>query len=136
MPRPVKLLVLAALFCFGAACAKDASAPNALTTMSGRWVSSDTVEVFTGFDLKIMQDEKGSISGNWVGKTRITNGQCDATFGCAPSNIVFGSNLNLRIDLEILGAGSFTGQLRTTDELEGQINRFGVLYKLRLHKTD
>lgn len=135
MPRLPNLPILAALLWAGVGCSKDASAPTALTSISGRWVSSDTVEVFTAFDVNILQNEKGSITGNWVGKTRIVNGKCDVTFGCAPSNNVLGLNLNLRVDLEILGAGSFSGQLKNTDQLEGHIIRLGTVYKMRLQKA-
>ena len=127
------VLVVAAVLIGG--CSKDASAPDANTSLTGHWITSDTVEVFTGFDVHVVQNPNGSLSGSWVGKTRITNGKCDATFGCAPTNTVFGSNLNLHVDLEILGAGSFTGQLATKELLEGQIIRLGTVYHLRLHKV-
>jgi hypothetical protein len=131
--RIVSLALLAAV---ATGCSKDANAPDANTPLTGHWIASDTVEVFTGFDVHLVQSGNGSLTGDWVGKTRITNGKCDVTFGCAPSNIVFGSNLNLRVDLEILGAGSFTGQLATKELLEGQIIRLGTVYKLRLHKAN
>lgn len=116
-------------------CSKDASSPDAKTSVEGHWVASDTVGVFTGFDIRMTQAENGTISGRWVGKTRITNGKCDAEFGCAPSNIVFGSHLNLRVDIQILGAGGFTGQMASRDAIVGDINRFGVLYRLRMRKV-
>jgi len=136
MQKCLKHIPLVALLATAAACSKDPNAPDATTSLTGRWLTSDTVEVFTAFDVHLSQNAQGLISGNWVGKTRITNGQCDAIFTCAPANIVFGSNLSLGVELQILGAGLFNGQLVTKTEIEGQINRYGMLYKLRLHKID
>lgn len=82
------------------------------------------------------QNTRGLIAGKWVGTTRITNGKCDIEFGCAPSNVVSGSNLSLRVELEILGAGSFAGQMATKDRIEGKIIRFGTSYNLTLKRVD
>ena len=136
MSRSLRL-ILVPLFLGGIlACSKDANAPDASTQLTGHWISADTVEVFTGFDVHMVQDANGIITGNWVGTTRIINGKCDVTFGCAPANIVTGNNLSLRVDLEILGAGSFTGQLATKEMIQGQIIRYGTYYNLKLHRVD
>lgn len=132
-PRNFRLALLCAATL---ACSKDPNAPDAKTSITGRWVSTDTVEVFTGLDLRVVQSETGVLSGNWEGKTRITNGKCDATFGCAPRNTIGGTNVSLRIDMEILGVGSYSGQLMTKDLMFGQIVRFGVNYPLRLRRVD
>ncbi len=130
------LSLVALVGVLAAACAKDPNAPDATTPLTGHWVSSDTVEVFTSFDVHMAQNPNGIIGGNWVGTTRIKNGKCDAEFGCAPRNVVSGSNLSLRVDLDILGAGSFSGQLATKDRIEGKIIRFGVKYGLTLRRVD
>ncbi len=103
-----------------------------MTPVSGRWISADTIDVFTGLDVNLVQGDNGLITGDWVGQTRITNGKCDAIYGCSPRNAVTGSNLSLRIDLEILGVGSYMGQLSTKEKLSGHIVRFGVSYPLTL----
>lgn len=131
-----KGLALSVFILLALGCSKDPKAPDATTQLTGHWITADTVEVFTGLDIRMVQKENGALSGNWVGKTRITNGRCDATFGCSPSNVVYGSNLSLRIDLEILGAGSFTGQLASKDVIQGQIIRYGTFYNLRLHRVN
>jgi hypothetical protein len=136
MPAQFKSLILACGAFLAMGCSKDANAPDANTSVTGHWISSDTVEVITGFDVHIVQNDVGNISGNWVGKTKITNGRCDPNLGCSPTNGVFGGNVNLRVDLEILGAGSFTGQLVTRDELKGRMIRFGLPYDLTLHKVN
>jgi hypothetical protein len=136
MPTTLRSLALAFLLAGVSACSKDSNAPDASTNLSGHWVSSDTVDVFTSFDLLMTQSENGIIKGNWVGTTLITNGKCDLTFGCAPKNIVTGTNLSLRVDIEILGAGSFTGQLATKELIQGQIIRLGQTYNLKLRKTN
>lgn len=136
MSRSLKLFALATMLAGTSACSKDANAPDASTNLSGHWISVDTVDVFTGFDVVVTQAETGIIKGNWVGTTRIINGKCDAEYGCAPRNIVSGTNLSLRVDLEILGAGSFTGQLATKELIQGQIIRFGVLYNMKLKKVN
>jgi hypothetical protein len=136
MPLPLKRLALAIFLAGVSACSKDSNAPDANTNLSGHWVSSDTVDVFTSFDLVMNQTETGIIKGNWVGTTLITNGKCDLVFGCAPKNIVTGTNLSLRVDIEILGAGSFTGQLATKELIQGQIIRLGTIYNLRLRKIN
>lgn len=117
-------------------CSKNPNAPDANTPLTGRWITSDTVEVFTGFDVHMVQASNGLISGSWVGTTRITGGKCDATYGCNPGNTVSGSNLSLKVDLAILGAGTYSAQLVTKDQLDGQIVRFGVSYRLRLRRID
>lgn len=124
------------MLCAAAGCSKDPNSPDANTSISGRWISSDTVEVFTGLDVRVVQSETGVLGGNWEGKTRIINGKCDATFGCAPKNIIAGTNLSLRIDMEILGVGSYSSQLVTKDQMSGQIVRFGVFYPLRFKRVD
>lgn len=132
----LKSVAVAALILGALGCSKDPNFPNATTSLSGRWVSSDTVDVFTGFDVQVTQAANGVISGNWKGTTRITNGRCDAIYGCAPANTVSGTHLSLRVDLEILGAGSFVGQFATKDLIEGQIIRFGLPYRLRLQRAN
>lgn len=136
MPLPLKRLALAFFLASVTGCSKDSNAPDATTNLSGHWVSSDTVDVFTSFDLVMNQSETGIIKGNWVGTTLITNGKCDVEFGCAPKNIVTGTNLSLRVDIEILGAGSFTGQLATKELIQGQIIRLGTIYNLKLRKVN
>lgn len=129
-PRIAAIIILLPL-----GCSKDPNAPDATTSLSGHWVTADTVDVFTGFDLQMAQSDNGLISGNWTGRTRIINGKCDATYGCAPGNTLSGSNLSLKVAVEILGAGTYSAQLVTKDRLDGQIVRFGKSYRLRLHRN-
>lgn len=129
-------LLSAAFLFLAAACSKDPNFPDANTSLSGHWVSADTVDVFTALDLHVTQAPSGLIAGNWTGKTRITNGKCDLEFGCSPANTVSGSNLSLSVNLEILGVGSFEGQLASRDQLTGKIVRLGVFYNLNLRRVD
>ncbi len=135
MTRPYSLIAsIIILLTLG--CSKDPNAPDATTSLSGHWVTADTVDVFTGFDLQMAQSDDGLISGNWTAKTRIINGKCDAIFGCAPGNMLRGSNLSLKVTLAILGAGTYSAQLVTKDRLDGQIVRFEKSYRLRLHRIN
>lgn len=117
-------------------CSKDPNAPDAMTSLSGHWITADTVDVFTGFNVNMVQADNGLLSGAWTGTTLITNGKCDSTYGCAPGNTISGSNLSLRIDMEILGAGTYTAQLVSKDQMDGKIVRFQKSYRLRLHRVN
>ncbi len=134
LPSWMRLSLGAAILFSG--CSKNPNAPDAKSSVSGRWVSADTVDVFTGFDLQMVQDEKGFIGGSWTGKTRILNGKCDPEFGCNPSNSVSGSNLSLKVTIDILGAGTYVGQLSTRDVIQGKIIRFGIFYDLTLKRSN
>lgn len=111
--------------CVCAACSKDPNAPDATTPVTGTWVSTDTVAVFTGFHLNIVQSDNGLLSGTWNGTTKVVNGSCSADLTCTPSNILFGSNLSLSVELQVLGAGTFVGQLKTKNELVGHFLSYG-----------
>lgn len=117
-------------------CGKNPNVPDANTSVSGHWISSDTVEVLTKFDVQMIQSQSGLITGSWIGKTRVVNGSCDSTLGCAPTNSVNGSNLSLRVELDILGAGSFAGQLAERNRIVGKMVRFGILYEMTLQRVD
>lgn len=112
------------------ACGPELTDP-ADSNVTGAWTSPDTVGGIYNIRLDLVQDESGGVSGSWSGQADSVNGQCPADTGCAPTNDVTGSNTVLQLHLEILGAGSFTGQVIAADAFRGNLARGGSNFAIR-----
>jgi len=112
------------------ACGPELTEP-ADSNVTGAWMSPDTVDRIYNIRLDLAQDESGAVSGSWSGQADSVNGQCPADTGCAPTNDVTGSNTVLQLHLEILGAGTFTGQVIAADVFRGNFARSGSNYAIR-----
>lgn len=112
------------------ACGPELTDP-ADSNVTGAWTSPDTVGGIYNIRLNLTQDESGGISGSWTGLGVQVDGQCPADVGCTPANDVTGSNTVLQLHLEVLGAGTFTGQVIAVDAFRGNLARGGSNYSIR-----
>jgi hypothetical protein len=112
------------------ACGPELTDP-ADSNVTGVWTSADTVGGIYNVRLDLAQDESSGVTGRWSGQADSVNGQCPADTGCAPTNDVTGSNTVLQLHLEILGAGTFTGQVVTADAFRGNLARSGSNFSIR-----
>jgi hypothetical protein len=73
----------------------------------------------------------GAVSGSRSGLGIAVNGQCPSDVGCTPTGNVTGSHTVLQLHLEVLGAGTFTGQVIAADAFRGNFARLGSNYSIR-----
>ena len=116
------------------ACGPELTDP-ADSNVTGAWTSPDTVGGIYNIRLDLTQDESGGVSGSWTGLGVQVDGQCPADTGCAPANNVTGSNTVLQLHLEVLGAGSFTGQVIAADAFRGNLARPSGNFPIRFTRA-
>lgn len=112
------------------ACGPELTDP-ADSNVTGAWTSPDTVGGIYNIRLDLTQEASGGVSGSWSGLGVQVDGQCPADVGCTPANDVTGSNTVLQLHLEVLGAGTFTGQVIAADAFRGNLARGGSNYSIR-----
>ena len=111
------------------ACGPELTEP-ADSNVTGAWTSPDTVDRIYDIRLDLAQDESGAVSGSWSGLGVVVDGQCP-DIGCAPANNVTGSNTVLQLHIEVLGAGTFTGQVIAADAFRGNFAGPGGNFPIR-----
>ena len=112
-------LIVATLAAIIAACAAEPTDP-AKSDLTGVWQSFDQDLYIRNIRLTLQQPSPGIVSGKWRADGR-TDNVCTPGIECADSSIVFGRNEVAQVVLELLGAGTFVGELATADTLRGII---------------
>lgn len=109
-----------------AACGPELTEP-ASSNVSGTWFSADTVTELTDFRLELIQAADGSLSGSWAGREVPLNRACAEPL-CAVSNVVTGSHTVFQLHIDLLGIGTFTGQLQEPGRFRGHIATSSVTF--------
>jgi hypothetical protein len=118
-------------FLFGAflaaaivACGREPTDPSS-TDLSGQWRSFDQDLYIRNIRLVLVQPSPGVITGKWTADGR-TDNACKPGVACGDSSIVTGRNEVAQVVLDLLGAGTFVGELATQDTLKGIIRSQGT----------
>jgi hypothetical protein len=109
-----------------AACGHEPTDPSS-TDLTGLWKSTDQDLYIRNIRLTLVQPAPGIITGKWVADGR-TDNVCAPNVPCGDSSIVTGRNEVAQVVLELLGAGTFVGELATKDTLKGIIRSQGTNY--------
>lgn len=116
-------LVVVLLAILIAACAAEPTDPST-SDLTGTWQSFDQDLYIRNIRLVLLQPSPGVIVGKWRADGR-TDNACPPGAFCADSSIVSGRNEVAQVVLELLGAGTFVGELATADTLKGIIRSQG-----------
>ena len=106
-----------------AACAAEPTDP-AKSDLSGVWQSFDQDLHIRNIRLTLQQSSPGIVTGKWRADGRTDDG-CTPGVACGDSSIVTGRNEVAQVVLELLGAGTFVGELAKADTLKGIIRSEG-----------
>ena len=115
--------IVAALAVIVIACAAEPTDP-AKSDLSGVWQSFDQNLYIRNIQLTLRQPSPGIVTGKWRADGR-TDNACVPNTTCGDSSIVTGRNEVAQVVLELLGAGTFVGELATQDTLRGIIRSQG-----------
>ena len=115
---PVRIFLIA-LAVFVAACASEPTDP-AKSDLTGTWQSFGQSLFIRNIRMVLYQPSPGVIVGKWRADGR-TDNACTPGIPCADSSVVTGRNEVAQVVLELLGAGTFVGELAHEDTLTGII---------------
>jgi hypothetical protein len=101
------------------ACADEPTDP-ARSDLTGVWQSFDQDLHIRNIRMTLDQPSPGIVTGKWRADGR-TDDACVPGQACGDSSIVTGRNEVAQVVLELLGAGTFVGELATQDTLRGII---------------
>ena len=125
-PLHVASLALAVLL---GACAAEPTDP-AKSDLTGTWQSFDPDLYIRNIRMVLHQPAPGIIVGKWRADGR-TDNSCTPGVPCADSSVVTGRNEIAQVVLELLGAGTFIGELATADTLKGVIRSQGKNFHVK-----
>lgn len=100
-------------------CGREPTDPSR-SDLSGAWKSFDQDLYIRNIVMEITQTAPGVVVGKWRAQGRVDN-TCTPGIACADSSIVRGRNEVAQVVLELLGAGTFVGELVNQKELKGII---------------
>ena len=98
--------------------------------ISGHWISPDRIGPIYDISMDVSQTEDGDVSGEWAGKASPTDAACPEGLGTNPSGRVSGTNKALGLNLAVVGAGDFQGQMISPTALRGSLFSCGVFYPI------
>ena len=101
-----------------AGCAPEPTDP-AKTDIGGIWTSDAHLFSLSQFKLTLVQEANGIVSGGWSARGDGGAGGCLPSVPCDASGHLIGLNTVSKVNLELLGAGSFEGVLAEPTRLRG-----------------
>ena len=110
--------IIMVLLMITAGCAPEPSAP-ATSSLQGAWTANAHLFSFSQFKLMLVQEPNGIVSGGWSARGDGGAGGCAVGVPCDASGNIIGVNTVSKVNLEILGAGSFEGVLMEPTRLRG-----------------
>lgn len=113
-----------AVLAIASACGREPTDPSK-SDLSGVWRSFDRDLYIFNIEMTLTQPAPGIVAGKWRAQGR-TDNTCTPGVFCADSSTVFGRNEVAQVVLELLGAGTFVGELATADTLKGAIRSQGT----------
>ena len=125
---PLRIACLALAVLLGA-CAAEPTDP-AKSDLTGTWQSFDQDLFIRNIQMELHQPAPGIIVGKWRAEGR-TDNLCTPGVPCSDSSIVTGRNEVAQVVLELLGAGTFIGELATADTLKGVMRSQGQNFHVK-----
>lgn len=123
MKLPLHNAVVLILAIIVGACAAEPTDPSK-SDLTGTWQSFDQDLFIRNIRLTLQQPSPGIVVGKWRADGH-TDNSCVPGRACADSSIVTGRNEVAQVVLELLGAGTFVGELAKADTLKGIIRSQG-----------
>ena len=111
------------------ACGREPTDPSS-SDLTGEWKSFDQDLYIRNIRLVLVQPSPGVITGKWTADGR-TDNVCTPGVACGDSSIVSGRNEVAQVVLDLLGAGTFVGELATKDTLKGIIRSQGTNFHVK-----
>ena len=111
------------------ACGMEPTDPSK-SDLTGTWKSFDRDLYITNIEMTLIQPSPGIVTGKWRAQGR-TDNACTPGVPCADSSIVTGRNEVAQVVLELLGAGTFVGELVKADTLKGIIRSQGTNFHVK-----
>ncbi len=100
------------------ACGPEPTEP-ANTSLAGTWSSTATFFGLSDIRMTIVQEPKGIVSGGWTAVATGPSGECAVGVSCAAFGNLIGLNLVAHVEIELLWAGKFEGNLIAPQKLRG-----------------
>ena len=127
--RAANTLFIALIAAAIAACGREPTDPSS-SDLSGQWKSFDQDLYIRNIRMVLVQPSPGVVTGKWTADGR-TDNACTPGAACGDSSIVTGRNEVAQVVLELLGAGTFVGELATQDTLKGIIRSQGTNFHVK-----
>jgi hypothetical protein len=115
--RTLASLLLITTAAIVSGCAPEPTDPSE-SDLSGVWQSFDQDLHIRNIRMTLQQPSPGIVTGKWRADGR-TDNACVPGAACGDSSIVTGRNEVAQVVLQLLGAGTFVGELATADTLKG-----------------
>jgi hypothetical protein len=110
------IIVMSAMLTAG--CAPEPTTPSTID-IGGVWTSNAHLFSLSQFRLTLVQEANGIVSGGWSARGDGGAGGCATSIPCDASGLLIGLNTVSKVNLELLGAGSFEGVLTEPTRLRG-----------------
>ena len=121
--RAIASIMMVSLMIAGG-CAPEPSAPGT-TSLQGVWTANAHLFSFSQFKLTLVQEPNGIVSGGWSARGDGGAGGCAVDVPCDAFGNLIGVNTVSKVNLELLGAGSFEGVLMEPTRLRGAFSAPG-----------
>jgi len=115
-------------------CGPELTDPSS-TNISGNWTSNDVIGPLSSVSLNVEQASDGSVQGQWAGVTS-PNVACPPGLGVTPTGPVSGSNTIFALQMSLVGAGEFDGQVPDQDTMRGSFASCGVTYSVTFTRAE
>lgn len=116
------------------ACGPDLNSPSS-TSITGKWQSADSISYFYNLKMDLSQTTSGDLTGAWTGLLTGGHLSCPENTICSAANTITGRNTVVGVTIEILGVGTFTGQMENGNTLRGDILRFDGDFRTKFTKV-
>lgn len=127
--RVIRVASAAIVLGLAAACGSEPTDPSK-SDLTGRWKSFDRDLYIANIELVLTQPSPGIVIGKWRADGR-TDNLCTPGIPCADSSMVTGRNEVAQVVLDLLGAGTFVGELARADTLKGIIRSQGRNFQVK-----
>jgi hypothetical protein len=118
LPGAVSFIAGFSLLLFSA-CGPEPTEP-AKTSLAGTWSSNANLFGLSNMRMTMVQEPKGIVSGGWTATRIGPAGECPVVgVACAAFGDVIGRNLVAHVQIELVGAGQFEGNLVKPETLRG-----------------
>ncbi|HEY0527533.1 MAG TPA: hypothetical protein VGD02_01795 [Gemmatimonadaceae bacterium] len=109
-------------------CGPELDSPST-KDITGHWSSSDRFGALSNISMDVTQDG-AVIAGSWSGNSSPPDAPCPPGLGSTPTGPVNGTSTVAELQLSLLGAGDFDGQIVSSDVIRGSFVSCSAVYPL------